>query len=444
MKSTTLNSFAPANYSQADINSDKARALPFFILMSTAGLPLNYKLEMARPMTVADSAELSLAATASQNTGNSVLFVAFICGLYLWAGWTFVRKPKVVATLLSRQWPVFLLMLFILLSTLWSHTADKVLINSVHNIGIMLIAISAALRYRSDPWSFPKHLGYVVGINLLFHLAAIILIPSYAIDWQGRWHGLSPHPNTLGAIAFVVFWCNAAVLIFRNNDRYHLHLAFVLLAMVMMIGANSMTSIMSTAITFLIMLSIKSTLHFDRRHLLYLTTLTLCLAVSIAALFLTDILKLDMLFNLIGRDSNLTGRVSLWESALKAISENFLAGWSFDDNTHLIRVSNMPYLTFHNGYLDLAVSGGLIALILFFLILLTTLKDYLSSSRVGNVILPVSLSFVITYIINNFTESTLVSPRSQMWIIFITLVFLGSCRYRSASTISKISIKNFA
>lgn len=415
---------------------DKWRALPFLLLMFSAGLPLTYQLEVARTLTVADSAELTMAATASQNTANSVFFVLFICSLYLYAGWTVLQKPKTVAALLSRQWPIFFLVLFIAASTLWSHAPEKVMINIIHNTGTTLITIAAALRYRNNPWLFPKHVGYVVGANMALHLAAVTLMPAYAIDWQGRWHGLAPHANTLGALAFVVLWSNASIVIFQNNDRYRLHLLFSGLAILAMYGANSMTTMTCSVFALTVMLIFHKTKEMNLRQRISFFVLGMCILVPLLTALFGQMIDMERLLNAFGRDSKLTGRVSLWEDAVKAISENFFLGWSFDDHVYLVRVSNMAFPNFHNGILDLAVNGGIVAVILFLLILMTIVLDYFRPSRIGASIVPFSASFMLTFLVYSFTEANLVSPRAQMWEIFLALAFLGTCKNWSRTDFS--------
>ena len=431
MKSIGYSPLSVASHQASPGLRDRWKAWPFLLLMFCSGLPLTYNLEVARPMTIADTEELTIAATASQNTANSIFFVIFISSLYLLAGSTILRNPKMVIALLFRQWPVMLLMLFIGASALWSYTPEKVLINTVHNVGIMFIAIAAALHYRNAPWDFPRQLGVVVGINMLFHLIAVLLIPSYAIDWQGRWHGLAPHPNTLGALSFVVLWCNAAVVIFGKTKHKLLHAMFALFAITAMVGANSMTTMLCSVFTLITMLMIRNMQYLAPRQRLAFAVIASCFFLTPMIIFSTGLASLDDFLEMLGRDSQLTGRLSLWDIAIQAISEKFLFGWSFDDHVHLVRVSNMAFPNFHNGLLDLAVSGGLIAVLLFLLILTMTARDYFKSSKLGREILPFSLSFLLTYMIYNFTEATLVSPRSQMWIIFLTLVFFGACRKNS-------------
>lgn len=428
MKSIDSSGGAFASTIAGSTPTDRWRAWPFLILMLCSGLPLTYQLEAARPMSIADTEELTIAATASQNSANSLLFVIFISTLYLMAGASLIRNPKTVIALMARQWPLFLLMLLIGASSLWSFASEKVLINTVHNLGVMFIAIGAALHYRHSPWELPRQLGIIVGVNMVCHLVAVFLIPSYAIDWQGRWHGLAPHPNTLGALSFVVFWSNAAVILYGKTKQVTLHLIFTCAAMLAMIGANSVTTMLCSLFTLASMLTIKY-LHLlaPTRRLAF--TLMLACFISIPViLFATGLASLDQFLAMLGRDSQLTGRVSLWEIAQQAITDKLWLGWSFDDHVHLVRISNMSFPNFHNGLLDLAVSGGVIAVALFLASLVIMLLDYFKKSKTGYAIMPFSLSFLLTYLIYNFTEATLVSPRSQLWIVFLTLLFLGATR----------------
>jgi O-antigen ligase len=430
LKNTKRNR-SESNLDETNINvarQDRWAGLPFLVFMFSAGLPLTYQLSVARPMTVADTAEITMATNASQNTGNSLLFVIFICSLYIFSGLKVLRRPNTFVSLLYRQWPILFLTLYIAASTLWSYAPEKVMINSVHCIGTTFIAISAALRYRQTPWLFPKHVGYVVGVNMALQLIAVAIMPAYAIDWQGRWQGLAPHPNTLGAMSFVVLWSNATIVMFTNDDKYRLHLLFSFLALVAMFGANSMTTMACSLFALSVLFSFLKMRAMNTRQRLSFTIMGLCLILPLMTALLIKIVNVEAILNAFGRDSNLTGRTSLWQDAVKAISEHLFLGWSFDDHAHLVKVSNMAFPNFHNGILDLAVNGGVVAVMLFLLILITAASDFFKHSRIGASIAPFSSTFILTYLAYSFTEANLVAPRSQMWVMFLALIFLGACK----------------
>jgi O-antigen ligase len=428
LKSTTfsINSEESAQGHRFSL-ADKWKAFPFLILLLTSSLPLNYKLEESHPMLVSDVAELTSEATASANSGSSILFVLFLTALYLVAGCMILKKPRTVIAVLRRQWPLALLMLLITASALWSYHPEKVVLNTVHAIGMTLIAIAAVLRYRHDPWLFPKHVSYVLGVNMVLHIIAIIAIPSYAIDWQGRWQGLATHPNTLGALGFTTLWANSVVLMCMNSSRRYLHWIFAALAVLAMLGANSVTSIVTStcSVTSLYILTKLWRLRASRKFYFSLLLIGCIAAVTVAVL--ATQFDLGWLFDMFGRDANFTGRTSVWEDGLAAMSQRPMLGWSFDDHAYLIESRGMPYPTYHNGWLDLGVSGGVVSIILFLLLLGTWLKDFVRSRRIGREIIPFSASFAIGYMVHNLTEASLLAPRGQMWQIFLVLLILGAC-----------------
>jgi O-antigen ligase len=395
--------------------------------MFTSGLPLNYTLGPASPLTVDDVAELTQMATSDANVANSISYVLFLGGLYIISGWMLLRKPKAVGSILQQQWPLVLLLMFIAVSVSWSYEQTKVLTNIIHNTGTVLITLAAAMYYRHDPWRFPRQLGYVLGLNMLVQIVAVVLVPTYAIDWQSRWHGLTPHPNTLGAMAFTTLWANAAVIICKKSEKIFWHVIFSLAAIVAMIGADSVTSM---AVSLCVIMLIYFFNLFNKRgagknfYVSMLVVTMLCISIF---MLVGSALNLGSVFQLFGRDSDFTGRTSIWENALKAIQAHPLLGWSFDDHAYLIQ-KGMQYPTYHNGYLDIAVSGGAVSVILMLLLLMTWAVGFAKPSRVAAQIAPFSASFVITYLIHNLTEASLIAPRGQLWQIFLVLIFLGTCK----------------
>ncbi|CAN5126573.1 hypothetical protein BH11PSE11_BH11PSE11_38410 [soil metagenome] len=431
MKSTAYGAINnPSAEARAFARSDRWKAWPFFLLMLSTSLPLNYSLAESRQLATAEVAELTQAAASSANSMSSIGYVVFLASLYLAAGWMIARKPKTVGALLGRQWPLLLLLVFAGVSVAWSYFPAKVIANIAHNFGILFLALAAALRYRHDPWLFAKHLGYVLGVNMLFHVGAILLIPAYTIDWAGRWHGMATTANTLGALALTTLWANAAMLICRDNekDRFHLHLFFAGLAVVAMLGANSVTSILVSLCTLILLYLFTKFRKLGLGANFYIGASLIFLLLALAAPFLRDALNVNDMFAILGRDPNLTGRTSVWEAAVAAITAQPIAGWSFDDHAYLLANTNLPYSSYHNGYLDLAVCGGAVALLLFALLLWRWVMEFFKPSRIARDIAPLSAAFMIAFLIHNLSEASLVSPRGQLWQILLVLIFLGACK----------------
>jgi O-antigen ligase len=314
-------------------------------------------------------------------------------------------------------------------SVLWTFNQEKVLLNVVHNLGVVLVTLAAALHYRHAPWRLPVEFGYVLGANMALQVAAVLLLPSYAIDWQARWQGLTVHPNTLGALAFTTFWANAAALAGTVRPaRPRLHLIGCALAVAAMLGADSVTSKLASLAALLLLLLFATLRRRGAGRRFYFGLLALGAICALLFLALRNTIDLSWLFDLLGRDSQLTGRSNVWDDAFKAIGMRPLLGWGFDDHAYLIATEGMPYSSYHSGVLDLAVNGGITAVVLLALLVWRWAACLLQAGRIGPHTAAFSAAFVLSYMLHNVTEASYLSPRGQMWVIFLTLLFLGACR----------------
>jgi exopolysaccharide production protein ExoQ len=432
MKSTTLVITSDGPDGCATVRrADRWGSLPLLVWLFINALPLSYKLEPARQPFISEVYERSLETSATTNSLNSAFAVLLLAAIYGCAGWMLLKKPKTAISLLWKQWPLLLFLLLIAVSVAWSYNTEKVIMSFVHSAGVLLVALAAAVRYRTDPWLLPKQVGYVLGASMVLQVGAVLLMPSYAIDWFGRWQGLTTHPNTLGALALSTVWANAAVILGMPQDRHRwLHALLALLAVLVLVGTNSVTSMIVSGSVVVVMYAL------TRQEkggiigwgLLIVGLAMVILSVLVGLLLLGNVLQWSSLLGLFGRSGDFSGRTFIWADAAKAIAQHPLLGWSFDGNAYLIQTTGMPYLSYHNGYLDLLVGGGVIALGLFFLLLATWRRDMNLSSRLGREILPFSAPYMLALLVGNLTESSLAAPRNQMWVIFITLLLLGACR----------------
>ena len=409
---------------------DRLKALPLLVLLGTSGMPLNYTLAPSRTMLVAEVADMTSAA-ASGSSLSSLGYLLLLSSLYAWSGALLLNRPRSAGLVLGRNWPLLLLMLLLAASALWTYLPEKVLMNVLHNLGVILVTLAAALYYRHQPQALPRDLGLVLGLNMALQVAAVLLVPQFAVDWQGRWQGLTTHPNTLGGLAFTAFWANAAALAVHGRGQLataRWHLVGCALAALAMIGTDSVTSKMSAMVALLLLLVMR---YLNRRHAsrrLYLSLLVLAAVGGLLGKLLVSAIDLSWLFTLLGRDSKLTGRDDVWRDAYQAINAHPLLGWGFDDHAYLIASAGMPYSSYHNGMLDLAVNGGIVAVLLLVLVFAQWALRHWRRDLLAAQCAPFSLAFVLPYMLHNMTEASYVSPRGQLWIMFLTLLFLGACR----------------
>jgi O-antigen ligase len=160
----------------------------------------------------------------------------------------------------------------------------------------------------------------------------------------------------------------------------------------------------------------------------YLTLLAIAVMGFLMFKLAVSAIDLQWVYDLLGRDSKLTGRDQVWRDAYQAIGARPILGWGFDDHAYLIASAGMPYSSYHNGVLDLAVNGGATAVILLALLMLTWALRHLQSTLLAARIAAYSVPFVVAYILHNTAEASYVAPRGQLWEIFLALLFLGACR----------------
>jgi O-antigen ligase len=418
-----------AAFRSQSAHPDAWRAWPLLILMASSGMPISYSLQPTRIMAVSDVAELTAAAASSSSALGSLGNMALLGGLYGWSAAMLLMRPRSVAAVLGRSWPLLLLMALLLASALWTYLPEKVLLNVVHNNGVVLIALSSALYYRHDPDSLPQQMGLVLGANMAAHVLAVLVAPGYAIDWQGRWQGLTVHPNTLGALGLTTFWANAAALAaLRRPPHARWHVLGCVLAVACVVGADSVTSKLCALLTLALLLVMRFLRRRGTSRQNYLTLLAIAVMGFLMFKLAVSAIDLQWVYDLLGRDSKLTGRDQVWRDAYQAIGARPILGWGFDDHAYLIASAGMPYSSYHNGVLDLAVNGGATAVILLALLMLTWALRHLQRTLLAARIAAYSVPFVVAYILHNTAEASYVAPRGQLWEIFLALLFLGACR----------------
>lgn len=401
--------------------------IPLLLWLASQGLPLGRTLEPSKPTLIEDTYARSLALTSQASSLSSGLQVGFLAAVYLLAALVVAARLHQALRLLGRHPALPLLLLLVGASALWSNNSDKVLMNLVHHTGAVLIAMAAALRYQADPWRLPLEAGYALGLALAVQLLAVGVAPAYAIDWEGRWIGLTGQANTLGALALCGFWANLAAAFARPAERAQRRLVSAVLAAlsaVAMIGANSVTSMLSAACLLAAMLYLR---HSGGRVLAVAGLLAMPV-VTMLVVTLASTVNLSSVAGAAGRSGDFSGRTAIWADGIEVITKRPLAGWSFDDHAYVIRHTGMQYTTYHDGYVDLAVDGGVLAVLLLLLLLAGAMRQQYQRQRLGRVLRAAALPFMLALLVYNTTEASFVSARNPMWILLLTLTLLGAAR----------------
>lgn len=400
---------------------DTWRSLPMLLSLLLAGIPIGIEIPVPGVPTETPT---------DFSFQHTIIPLIIWGGIYLLAGLVMLKTPRAAMLTATHQSGVVLLVLLAGLSIVWSANPLRVLVDTVHLGGALAIGLAAALRYAREPWLLPRHVGYVLGFNQIVHLVAVFLAPDITIGPDERWAGLTGNANQLGVLAFCALWGNVAALAYGHGVCRWIHFLLLSAALFNLIESDSISSAAAVVVAVggvlgSLWLATKISWRHHRYALLFLTLTFIggsILWVGVDVLFLG-------LLKAVGRDSELTGRVLIWEHAFQLIAEKPWLGHGFDDmRQHLEWLGNTRFVHFHNGYLDLGVKGGIVALSFLGLILGRWLVDVRRLPR-GDVATTALLTpFVLAALLYNLSESALFEVRNATWIIFLACVFIVTIR----------------
>ncbi|GAA5148652.1 hypothetical protein GCM10025768_10640 [Microbacterium pseudoresistens] len=236
-----------------------------------------------------------------------------------------------------------------LLSVLWSRWPEATLLTWTLQAGITVAAITVAtlLSWQEIARAISSALKWILGLSFVLEIWVAItgapLLPNFAdfpegkIDphWYwvrgnifdgGRIQGIVGNSNSLAilcVLALIVF----SVLVAARARRRGVLFVWIALALVMLVRASSATAYACTAAGVAVLATVllmRRTSRPGQRTPLYLVYLGVAAAGAIALW-----LWRDELFGLLGRGSDLTGRVEIWEKVRERAAESPVIGNGF-------------------------------------------------------------------------------------------------------------------
>ncbi len=350
--------------------------------------------------------------------------VAILGGAYLVAGVFCLARLRDWLWLSSRQWIYYLFLAFILASFLWSRFPAKVFIDFGHYLGCTLVATAAALHLRVHPRRAFAALLATSTVCVSISIYVAVALPAIGIDpLLGRWQGVAGNPNTLGLICTVGLW--AALAGGLNASTWRARAACYALLPLFVLGLAATRSATSIVVSAFIAGALLVLTWLERDtvagRLTKLAAITFIVAVALVAMlaFAPQWLLPDTALQSLGKDRTLTGRLAIWEFALQAYAAKPLFGWSFDSLASVLSTSNFSYGQFHNGYLDLAVRGGAVGLVLAMLVVLRLPLLAMAVARDQYRIGVAWLVAILAILIHNLTEASLFRTTHlyTLWLI---------------------------
>lgn len=412
------------------------RWVAFLILFALFFVGEGYDLFYAVDAVIDEHAAVSSIAAASAGAGSSQRPLAFAALALFGAVCWLTRSPSRPSA--SDGGFVFLVVMFLgyaALSMTWAWDFDLVLRRVVVLALYCVAAFGVAQRFSNQDLVV---FAFVVGM-LAAILGLIGEISSGAFTpWlpEYRFYGIM-HANTLGSLLAISML--AAITLARTMTRGRV--AFIAAAVVIfgfLILTKSRGAMAAAVVAIWIMLLLGAR---DRRRVMWLSVLALCLVGPLLGILLGDALdNMARSTVLLGRDEGspetLTGRLPLWQYLIdRYVGERPFFGYGFNGfwtPQHVMNVSgsqNWLILTAHSGYVSLLLELGTVGLGLVMMIVVMALRRSYRNFRLsGDRTWLFMMAVLVWASVNSIFEVVILEPTLRNFICFLVFAKLALVR----------------
>jgi exopolysaccharide production protein ExoQ len=284
-----------------------------------------------------------------------------------------------------------------------------------------LLGVYLAVRY--DWISALRLLGVVWLILMGMSLISGVVAPGFAVMKEihpGAWSGGWWEKNQLGGhAARAVFLFG--FLAWRDERWRKLWIGSTVLSVLLVVLSTSMTALLGTLIGLGVLASAWWMVK-GKHHSLLLVWLGFSVVGVLAMVFVT---APGVLLSLIGRDPTFTGRTDIWDALFSAISQKpllgygYLAFWGLDSEPRywLSQAVDWNAPSGHNGWLDLAISLGLVGVVIFAIDFVATSWRAVKLSLASPVGV-FAVGFLAQYLLFAMSESIIVQQNSILWATY--------------------------
>lgn len=340
--------------------------------------------------------------------------------------------------LLARAWPILLLPILALASSLWSPDPLLTLRRGTAFLGTVLFGLSLASRYSLD--TFVPLFVRVCAASMLLSLVCAIALPYYGVHQStdaiqfahaGLWRGVFAHRTILGYMAGLAF---ALILVygrpvFKSRTIQYTALVVSIVCLVKAAsGAGYLTAILVPLIVLLSLGFRRLPSEFRSAALTAFLVLT-----GVFSLFLNDLL--EWVLSLLGKDPDLTGRVPYWQYIYElawtqspVFGLGYYAGFAVLLGPLIEDVTSLAHIGPHNGFLEIFVAFGLIGIIAAAILIGWLFWQALKLAAYGthgpktlNMFSIAMLMFVLGH---NVVESTIIAPNNTILVLLSALAGL--------------------
>ncbi len=351
---------------------------------------------------------------------------------YVIAGWQLLQMRSKVLPVARQCAPLWAIVFLMFASTLWSVDSYTTIIGSIELLGTTIVGLYIALRFTLSEllWIVAMMFVTVACLSLLIVFAN----PGYGREYwgSGPWQGIYQDKNNLGAAASLAIISQVAVFRSFTGRRRWVLAAGTLLAFVLLLGSNSATAFGDCA-AVLVGVLVANVCRSPRFGGFARFATVLGITVTVAAIFAFNLTP-DSVFNLLGRQSNLTGRTDFWPYLQQAVADRPILGFGYDAffqsptgvqylSAYVEQAGGWTPYHAHNSFLQLEIDAGFVGLAMLILVLVTSFARamaYFTRERSSIGVWPLAIMLFLT--IGSFTETYYLNYNTLEWILFMAAI----------------------
>jgi exopolysaccharide production protein ExoQ len=324
--------------------------------------------------------------------------------------------------MMLKQKAVLAFVVLAYLSTLWSQDPQM----TFRKATLLFLACAFAWFFASY-YSPTDQMRLLLAAGVIVALASIamaLLLPQYGIAWGGEWKGVFGQKNRLGLCIFYLFsglpFCRIP-----SGRRLLTLVVQAVLPVGLILLSQSKTSLILTLVVIVVRIFGP---YIARRRKDQLPFVLYSAVFGIPLIALAISASKDIVLNLLGRESTLTGRTDNWTLIATYAFRHLWIGYGYNafwtgtgDSLQLMKTLRAAMIGSDSGYLDTMLQFGLVGLSLLLLILLISVRDFARIFRTASVPLIAYWYFGISLatFIGSFTEALFLPPIGITTFIFV-------------------------
>lgn len=374
------------------------------------------------PQKLEDAADISMSNPVNQVVYSAIFLLALI---------SVIPNYKNLFAWLNREKFIVFFLLWCGITIIWAIDPFVAFKRYFQYITTSLVFISVLLNYNNEKIIL-KSLLIVLSLYLIVSLIVVLTVPQASDPEFSAWRGLHPQKNNLGQTASLNIIFFSVMLLHSKSIKEKIVLIFFLIvALILLVGAFSMTNILLVTAFGIYYTLIKVNKIFEPLGLgkKALFILFIFVSLTLISIILFGSGLINKFFELIGKDPTLTGRTDIWYLVLSETKNNLLTGVGFQSfwiPEHLSKIILFQYWIpnqSHNGYVDIILETGIIGLLLFVIAVTSIIKKL----NIKNNIMWVM--FIIYALLLNISESTLIRPHHFTNVFFFMSFWVISYKF---------------